>query len=264
MYTTATIFICMTIINTLSAAKPNHGTLAKDRLTWTWPLGPMVPDSKRALWVLTHRLWVKKKQTRKCKSNLALSRFRESCTDHHSTSRVSFHITEWVGEKEALAESGQGFWTSQSSSLSTGFQKVSIRLLNNECLVITEPAVTSARLLGLGSKLYPSNMQRMLNKDFTGFMQSLFRVHQNRASERKAPLAGCQRVRFIRHRPDNPMYLTRSGYQCKVAAYGWAFVCIVTMRLSSLQFSYWNQTFMTTHNDAGYGVSRSTSFKGRW
>ena len=36
-------------------------------------------------------------------------------------------------------------------------------------------------LLGLGSKLYPGNMQRMLNKDVTRFMQSLKRERQNRA-----------------------------------------------------------------------------------
>jgi len=51
--------------------------------------------------------------------------------------------------------------------------------------------VPSARPLGLGSKLYPSNMQRMLNKDLARFMQSLFHIRQNRASERKALLAGC-------------------------------------------------------------------------
>ena len=39
-------------------------------------------------------------------------------------------------------------------------------------LIITEPAVLTARLLDLGSKLYPSNMQRMLNKDLTRFTQS--------------------------------------------------------------------------------------------
>ena len=39
-----------------------------------------------------------------------------------------------------------------------------------------EPAVLIARLLGLGSKLYPSNMQRTLNKDLTRFIQSLSRV----------------------------------------------------------------------------------------
>ena len=47
----------------------------------------------------------------------------------------------------------------------------------------------SAWLLGLGSKLYPSNKQRVLNKDVTRC--HLFHVLQNRASERKALLAGC-------------------------------------------------------------------------
>ena len=37
-------------------------------------------------------------------------------------------------------------------------------------MVITEPTVPSAR--GLGSKLYPSNMPRMLNKDLARFKQS--------------------------------------------------------------------------------------------
>ena len=42
----------------------------------------------------------------------------------------------------------------------------------DKSLSITEPAVPSARLLGLGTKLYPSSMQRMLNKDLTWFTQS--------------------------------------------------------------------------------------------
>ena len=53
--------------------------------------------------------------------------------------------------------------------------------------------MASARLLGmlgLGLKLHPGNMQRMLNKDLTRFMQSLSRERQNRASQRKALLAG--------------------------------------------------------------------------
>ena len=37
-------------------------------------------------------------------------------------------------------------------------------------MVITEPAVASARLSGLGLKLYPSNLPRMFNKDLTPFM----------------------------------------------------------------------------------------------
>ena len=40
-------------------------------------------------------------------------------------------------------------------------------------MIITEPAVPTARLLGLGSKLYPSNMQHMLNKDFSRVKERL-------------------------------------------------------------------------------------------
>ena len=43
---------------------------------------------------------------------------------------------------------------------------------------MTEPVVSRARLLGLGSKLYPSTKQPMLNKDHTRFMQGLSQVHQ--------------------------------------------------------------------------------------
>ena len=46
-------------------------------------------------------------------------------------------------------------------------------------------------ILGLGSKLFPGSMQRMLNKHLTRFMQSLSRERQNRASKRKGLLAGC-------------------------------------------------------------------------
>ena len=42
----------------------------------------------------------------------------------------------------------------------------------DKLIAITEPAVASRRLLGLGSKLYPSNMGRMLNKGLIWFMQS--------------------------------------------------------------------------------------------
>ena len=65
-------------------------------------------------------------------------------------------------------------------------------------MVIIEPAVPrktkmAARsgIFGLGSRLYPGNMQRIFNKDLTRFMQSLSRERQNRASKRKALLAGC-------------------------------------------------------------------------
>ena len=67
-------------------------------------------------------------------------------------------------------------------------------LLIDKPMVTSEPAVTSAQLLGLGSKLYHSNMQHMLNEDNTRFIQSPSRVRQNRGSERKAVLAGTVRA----------------------------------------------------------------------
>ena len=50
----------------------------------------------------------------------------------------------------------------------------------DKSMVITEPTVPSAWLLGLDSKLYPSNKQHMFNKDLTLLMH----VRQNRAIER--------------------------------------------------------------------------------
>ena len=72
-------------------------------------------------------------------------------------------------------------------------------------MAITEPAVPSARLLSLGSKLYLSNMRRILNKenkDLIRFMQSLSRVRQNQASERKVLLSEQQQKCF-------PLFLFR-------------------------------------------------------
>ena len=59
-------------------------------------------------------------------------------------------------------------------------------------MFITEPAVAS-----LGLKLYPSNMQRMLNKELTRFMQSLSRIRQKWASERKVLLAGWPSAQYL-------------------------------------------------------------------
>ena len=73
-----------------------------------------------------------------------------------------------------MPESRQAFEvaTAQTSELvnlvfsrQTGFSRDSICLLNTTDGPITEPAVPRAQLLGLGSKLDPSNMQRILNKD---------------------------------------------------------------------------------------------------
>ena len=60
---------------------------------------------------------------------------------------------------------------------------------NSETVCVGGFIVPSALLLGLGSKLYPRNMPRVLNKDLTCFMPSLSRLRQNRARKRKALLA---------------------------------------------------------------------------
>ena len=44
--------------------------------------------------------------------------------------------------------------------------------------------------LGLGLRLYSSNIRRMLNKVLTRFMWSLSRIRQNQPSERKILIAG--------------------------------------------------------------------------
>ena len=52
-------------------------------------------------------------------------------------------------------------------SRQTGFSESQHPFLGNP-MFITKPAVPSARLLGLGSKLYSSKIQRKLNKDSSG------------------------------------------------------------------------------------------------
>ena len=48
-----------------------------------------------------------------------------------------------------------------------------------------KPAVPSALLLGLGLKLFPVNMQCMLNKDLTQFIQFISQVYQIQGNKRK-------------------------------------------------------------------------------
>ena len=72
-------------------------------------------------------------------------------------------------------------WPVLFSLVKQVFFSASIHLLKRP-VAITEPTVPSAWLLGLGSKLFPSNMQRMLNKDLPRFMPSLSRVRQNGAA----------------------------------------------------------------------------------
>ena len=59
-------------------------------------------------------------------------------------------------------------------------------------MVLTEPAKAKTRLLGLGSKLHPSNMQCMLHKDLTQFMESLSRV--NISAGRETEVSLCKNV----------------------------------------------------------------------
>ena len=64
------------------------------------------------------------------------------------------------------------FWTSQSRFLSSN------RFLECEHLfidkpMVTDPTVLSARVLGPGSKLYPSSMHCMSNKDLRERSQKL-------------------------------------------------------------------------------------------
>ena len=93
--------------------------------------------------------------------------------------------SSWVGSKKAaLLESRQTFEVAAAQtsgpvnlvlSLQTGFFECSIHLFEfiDKPMVTTKTSVASAQLLGLGSKLYPSDMLRMFNKDLSQFMQSL-------------------------------------------------------------------------------------------
>lgn len=52
-------------------------------------------------------------------------------------------------------------------------------------MVVTKAAVPSALPLGLGLKLFPVNMECLLNKDLTQFIQFLSQVCQIQGNKRK-------------------------------------------------------------------------------
>ena len=115
---------------------------------------------------------------------------------HHASIASFCLLLDWGGEKEALPESRQAFdvTAARNSGLfnlvfprQTSFFECEHPFIDKP-MVITEPVVPRTWLLRLGSKLSPSNMQRMLNKDLTRFMQSLAQVSQIWGSERKALL----------------------------------------------------------------------------
>ena len=119
-----------------------------------------------------------------------------SCSTLRAEASFVFLIEE---EKSRLCLNHVKPWGRRSPNVCTS---QSCSLLSNvffECehpfidksKVITEPAVASTQILGLGSKQYPSNMRRMRNKDLTRFIQSLSRECQNQANKRKALLARC-------------------------------------------------------------------------
>ena len=102
-------------------------------------------------------------------------------------------LLEWAGEKEAPPELRRAFevaaaQTSGPVNLALFCQSGLFEckhLFIDKPMVITKPAVPTARL-GLGSKLYPAKMLRLVNKDLSYL--SLSRVRQNRTSERKTLL----------------------------------------------------------------------------
>ena len=106
----------------------------------------------------------------------------------HPMSIASFSLLEWGSA--CIASSLWSHLSPKSSILFLLFKLVfSTTSICYNPMDISEPAVPSAGLLGLGSKLYPSNMLRMLNKNLNCFVQCLSSARQNRASERQVLLA---------------------------------------------------------------------------
>ena len=68
-----------------------------------------------------------------------------------------------------IAVFGNEIDASRTSGTSRQLMVVYEHLFIDKPMVVTEPTVPSARLLGLDSKMYPSNMKRMLNKDLSRF-----------------------------------------------------------------------------------------------
>ena len=91
------------------------------------------------------------------------------------------------------------FWTCESCLNWSNWLFVWEHPFTDKRAVITEPAVPRTRRSGLGSKLYPTNVPRMLNKDLTWFMHSLFRVRQKLSKLKKGLCCNDGR-----HNVDNP------------------------------------------------------------
>ena len=98
-------------------------------------------------------------------------------------SRASLDLPEWGAKRWLCLNHVKPLrWAAAQTSgpvnlvlsLQTGFFECSIHLFEfiEKPMVATKTTVASAWLLGLGSKLYPSDMLCMFNKDLSQFMQS--------------------------------------------------------------------------------------------
>ena len=118
--------------------------------------------------------------------------WRERCSHSYRTLRASLLLSSKKEKRRGgsaritsilWSRRSPNFWTSQSCFLSSIWFTECEHLFTDKPMIVTEPAVPSEHLLGLGSKLYPSN-KHILNKDFTRVMKSLYRLPNNPASER--------------------------------------------------------------------------------
>jgi len=102
---------------------------------------------------------------------------------HPAAITASICVLEWGGERKfylnRVAAAQFSGLVNLVFSRQTGLCECSHSWINKPT-VIAEPTVPSARLLNLGSKLYPNNMQRMLNKDLTRS-----RVHKKSSKRKK-------------------------------------------------------------------------------
>ena len=126
--------------------------------------------------------------------------------------RASFWLLDWRGRKKAPFKPCQPF---EAPTLNLVLSRQIVFFFAcehpfiDEPMVITEPAVASARPLGLGSKLYPSNIPGMRNKGLTRFLQNHSREHQNWASEMRLCWQGLLTPEYLHQ---SNVFTSFSGY----------------------------------------------------
>ena len=106
---------------------------------------------------------------------------------------VSF---SWSTRRERESKIASILWTQFSVQVNLVFSRQTVFSIASVCLLInscdhnwTRCIIRDTRLLDLGSKLFPSNIQRMLNENVTRFTQSLLKYSKDWASKRKFLLA---------------------------------------------------------------------------